>query len=197
MARESQTYINTMVFSIIAGLVSIAMLVALMLSESLNAYMFLIITIEMGLLAIIIHALYRVIAYEAKVRKAINNASSNAFAADNCPDYYTLKYSTSGSTEHACRNFFKGRTPDGRPFIMYFVPSDTFKSTGQGSGVVFPGNPSDDSIKIKTLENLTSSEACRIVQGLPAESDSKKDTPNNYSIPWTDLRPKCETIMFY
>jgi hypothetical protein len=197
MARSSQTYVNTMVFAIIAGMVSIALLCTLLLSESLTEYLFAIITIEVGLVAIIIFALYRIIAYEAKMRSAVNNASRNAFAANNCPDYYTLKYSSNGIDQNTCTNMFRGKSPDGFSYVMYFVPSEKFQRTGQGSSVRFLGNPANNSILIKSMETMPIDQACKMVQGLPEESDGKKANPNNYTIPWTDLRPKCESIVYY
>lgn len=182
MTRPAQTYVNTLVFSIISGMVSVALLLTLMLSDSLSAYMFVIVTIEIGLLLIIINAMYRVIAYERNMRNAINNASKNSFAADNCPDYYTMRFSSTGNT---CANVFKGIAPGGIKYVMYYVPSAKYQLTGQGNSVVFSGNAPDDVIKIKNLESIKIDDACKIVQGKPADADTDKKEANNYTIPWT------------
>lgn len=195
MARVAQTYVNTVVFAIVAGIVSIALLIVLMMSESLTAYLFAIVTIEVGLLVIIINALYRIIAYEKNMRKAINNASKNSFAAENCPDYYTMRFSA-GPDGNSCKNMFLGTTPERAPFAMYYVPSPTYQSTGQGTSVIFAGNPPNDNINMASMQTMKMPDACKSVQGLPAEADDKK-SPNNYNVPWTDLRPKCESIVYY
>ena len=196
MANNSQTYVNTMVFAIVSGIVSVALLVALYFVESLNAYIFAIATIEIGLLLIIIFSLYSIIAYESNVRKAINNAGKNSIAANSCPDYYTMRFGANGVTDNTCRNTFSGKTPQGLRYVMFYVPSTKYESTGQGRAVRFTGNPADGSIKIKSLEEIPMTDACKIIQGLPAESDVDKKSANNYSIPWTDLRPKCESIVY-
>ena len=197
MAKNAQIYVNTMVFSIVAGLLSIALLVALVFVQSLNAYIYAIATIEVGLLAIIILSLYSIMAYESKVRKALTNAGKNSIAANSCPDYYTMRFSENGPTNNTCRNFFSGKMPSGSRYVMYYVPSGTYTSvTGPKQGVVFSGNPADGNIKIKSLETMTMTDACKVIQGLPQESDVEKTTANNYTIPWTDLRPKCENIVY-
>ena len=91
MATKNQSqYINTMVFCIVAGIISL-MLLLLVLNSSdvVGAYTPLVITIEVGLIIIIIAAIWKIISYEHDVFVAAKNSYNARLNVTSCPDYWT------------------------------------------------------------------------------------------------------------
>jgi hypothetical protein len=196
MGRQTQTYLNTLIFSIVTGLFTLMLLLALLFSSSFNQYAYAIVTVEVGLIAIITHALYKIIAYENRLTKLSRNATKNALVAQSCPDYYTVGYDASGAL--TCKNYFEGRSPSGERFVMFYVPGDQFteKIVSGKRSFTFFGNPPASVINVKDFENKRIDDTCKVVQGRPPESDEKMTEANNYTVPWTDMRPKCDGFSY-
>lgn len=197
MARPIQSYINTLVFTLVVGLLSLLLLLGMIFTTAMGTYAWFVITLEVGFFAIILWNLIQITTYESRVRKMTHNAAKNSLVAQTCPDYFTMSYSTTGETE--CINVFKGVSPAKERFIMLFVPStsseqvvdDATKSTMTR----FTVNPPDMKIAMKTFEEKRVEDACKIVQGR-ADLASSPSEPNNYTVPWTDLRNKCEGFAY-
>lgn len=192
--RQNQSYVNTLVFSIIAGLVSIALLVALIMSPAVGDYAYIVVTVEIGLVLIIVHALYRILSYESSMRRAASLTSKRQIIADTCPDYFTTGYDMNGSI--SCTNLFRGTDNTGKQFLMAYVPSSAYYKDSMGN-IVFTGNSADRVIKLSDFEGKTFDEGCKVVQGRGVDADNKDSQPqvaNNFTIPWSDLRPKCDAI---
>lgn len=196
MAKQAQSYINTLVFAIITGLVTLVLLIGILFSSAMNEYAYVLVTVEVGLIAIVSYALYNIIAYESKMKRLSSTASKNALLAQNCPDYYTVGYDATGAA--VCKNFFKGRSPSGESFAMFYVPSQQYTSRMENARreYVFSGNPPSSSIAMKDFENKRVEDTCKQVQGRPPENDTAKTVANNYVIPWTDMRPKCDGFSY-
>jgi hypothetical protein len=189
-----QSYINTLIFTIVAGIVSIGLLLLTFFSTAVSSYTYVLVTIEIGLVFVIAFALYNIIRNEQKVKKIAATAHKNTLLANTCPDYYTVGYEN-GTGFQQCRNVFEGNMPNGRPFLMYYTPSDTYEPAG-ANGAKFPGNPPELVISMNNFEEKRVEDACKIVNGRQPDSDTNTSTPNNYSIPWTDMRFKCEGLSY-
>lgn len=195
MARHTQSYTNTMVFAIAAGLVSVVLLLALLYVPAVGATLgYMLVTIEVGLLLVIALAVYRIVSSERAMQSAAGNAHRNALLAKSCPDYYTMSHAASGVQE--CKNLFVGTTESGGRYAMAFVPSDTWRKSSTSSGGAFVGNPADHVINMQRFESMRVGDACQYVHGRPPASDDQTSVPNNYTIPWTDLRSKCDGLSY-
>lgn len=194
--RKNTSYINTLIFAIVAGVVSVGLLVVIMYAN-VDDYKYALITIEAGLIGVIVYALVRIYIDESTAARMASNAHKNALLAKNCPDYYTMVNSAKSGQQ--CINTFKGVAPTGDPFVMVYTPSGRFKEdSGMGGKkkVIFSGNPPDSSIDIKAFEDQSVQEACLFVAGRPVDGDTNTKTSNNYSIPWTDMRSKCDGLSY-
>lgn len=114
MASSSRSstslYINTMVFTIIAGVLSAVLAIVLWMGNSkVHSFAPIIVTLEIGLLAVIITSVVRVIKFERKLSAQQQNVLDNAVAVRSCPDYWVMK--ESGNGNHTCTNSYT--TPDG------------------------------------------------------------------------------------
>jgi hypothetical protein len=115
MASTTHIYINTMVFTIIAGILSAALFVLLWMgSDMVREFAHLIITIELGLLIIIISAVIRVYRYEKRLAQEQGNTLKNAIAVKLCPDYWTM-HEKNGN--RSCTNSYT--TPDGASTYVF------------------------------------------------------------------------------
>ncbi len=190
--QKNTSYINTLIFTIIAGIVSVGLLV-IILYANVDEYKYALITIEAGLIGVIVYALVRIYINESAAARMASNAHKNSLLAKNCPDYYTVI--NSAKSGQMCNNTFKGITPTGVPFVMVYTPTARFTQNGTNH-VVFHGNPADASIDIKKFEDKQVQEACLYVAGRPIEGDPDTKSSNNYSIPWTDMRSKCDGLSY-
>lgn len=99
------SYLNTLIFIIIVKAISVLVLFVLLFDIGWEL-MYIILTFEIGLVAIIIFAIYAIYALEKKIlakKAAYNNAKSSL---DICPDYFVK------TGNNICKNTYD--TPDGK-----------------------------------------------------------------------------------
>jgi hypothetical protein len=137
--NQSQ-YINTMVFCIVAGIISsMLLLLVFNANEVVRAYGPLVITVEVGLILIIIIAIWNIIAFENKVERAAKSAFDAKLNVTTCPDYWTQ----SGQT---CTNTFSPQ-----PNVTY---------TFFGTTPLTTMNQTVRTIKLTDYNNLSVSQTC-------------------------------------
>lgn len=169
MNKDQSQYINTMVFCVVAGIISLMLLLLIMnASDLVRNYSAYIITVEIGLVLVIVLAIYRIIAYEQRLRKESINGTSNKLNIDSCPDYWT-RYG------NKCVNTFDAKP--GGPTLFVDGRSDMAAET-------------DDVLvkKIATHINLTSFDN-RTISSVCNELRSPTRIPG----PWTDVRSVCDS----
>lgn len=92
-------YINTLVFTVVAGIVSmLLLLLVLRASEAVRKFSVFIITIEVGLVLIMAVAIYRIIVQERRAYKHSVNGLNNLLQVVACPDYWTRRGDTCYNT---------------------------------------------------------------------------------------------------
>ncbi len=156
-------YLNTLIFCIVAKAITICML-ALLLFDWGKRLAYLILTIEVGLIAIVIYALWSISQYEKKVRKAREDMLKGDANITTCPDYFTKNVITNvdGTTSTVCESMYAA--PDNR--TTYNFDIQNINMTNE--------------LSRKTLQ-----EACTYV------GDKKK---NFQKVAWTDLKSRCYDI---
>ena len=173
MAPSAQSYKNTLIFSVIASVLSLGLLAAMFFVPSLQAYFYLVFTIELGLVFVIVASLWTILSYEKKARAELNSLAQNGLASRSCPDYFTPVYTSEGETE--CRNCYVGRDPDGTPIALRFRN-------------VSPDESDPGTVQLTDLDGKIAKDACRIVDPGTATANA------NFSVPWTEIRPKCTAV---
>lgn len=111
-----QNYLNTLIFCVVAKTVTVVLL-SLMVFEKVRYFAFLLLTVELGLIIIIISALIVISSYNTKVTKMQESYGKSKFAALACPDYYMRNIE---NDETYCEDTYK--TPDNK-FIYKFSES--------------------------------------------------------------------------
>lgn len=162
-------YMNTIVFAVVAAIVTVVLLVFSIFVPGASNYKWLIVTVEVGLLGVVIFAILRINKIQQDKADTMANAMENVVPADTCPDYFTAERTTDGSKK--CINTYTApRT--GEKFKFVEQPPDR-------------GVP--DTILLKNIDGRKLKDMCAIVD--PTEKDKE-----NYNIPWTELRAKCSSL---
>lgn len=186
------SYFNTLIFTIIAGIVSLLLLAALFFNV-LTKWKVSIITVEIGIFMIIGFSIWQIIANEALLDK-YRRAKNFDIDFTQCPDYYIstmIDNKTICSNEYIIEDEFKNKKlmkiyPADNPSKNESYPLPKFHT----SAFKDSSKPTDkfDSTYIQTASDLRDTQAkCSAVLGL-------ENNYNLYSkIPWVGVKARCET----
>lgn len=179
MAILYYVYLNTMIFAIVSGVVSLILLLALIYVPSVAKYSILILTVQIGLILIVLRALIRIWWNSHRDEDDTDMSNRNTLAVGFCPDYMVAianDASMGGGT--TCSNLYTGST----------TPIWT------GSNVLNdPVAPS--SVSLSSLDGEPIADVCR------AANDTKQPptsllSASTASVPWTELRSRCTTFSY-
>lgn len=115
MANNINNYLNTLIFCVISKMITIFVL-AFLLNEKVRYFSYLLLTIELGLVTIIVVALYVLISYDKKMSKKQDEYNKSILSNLSCPDYYVQN---TDSNNIVCTNVYT--TPD-KKFKYEFNP---------------------------------------------------------------------------
>ena len=179
MADLTNQYINTMVFAVVAGIISLMLLLLLMYaSDAVAMYSPFIVTVETGLILIIGYAIYEIIAYERRMNGLSQNGTANLIAVDTCPDYWTRENTPAG----ACMgSMLVGPTPMGT-YNRFVILGTSLPSTKTSAGT-YDTTTSVPTVLLSRYNNASVAAACTAIAG---------DTNVN-NTPWIDVRSVCDS----
>lgn len=159
-----QNYLNTIIFCVIAKTVTVIVLAGLFF-EPVRKYAVFLLTIEIGLVAIVLWALIKMKRYDEKMAKEAESIMNSAVKSLSCPDYYVRTVDSEDSI--VCTN-------------GYLTPDEKFE-------YAFKGDTSINSITIDEMfRNQTLEGACGIM--------NSSDNAQFAAIPWTDIKSKCASL---
>lgn len=143
MSGSVQNYINTLIFAIVAKAVTV-LLLGLLFTDIGKMLAFFILTVEFGLVTIIVISLWQIYAHDKKRDKEVANLRKAKVNINQCPDYYTKM--SDGKDGVECDPVY--RTPDGAfeyTFTTPKFPLSTFKGKTftEVCDIVQKENPSD------------------------------------------------------
>lgn len=123
MSEKRTSYFNTLMFTIIAAIVSLLLLLALFFDIFKN-YMPFIITVEVGIFLIITFCIYQIISNESKFDK-YKKASNVSVKFTECPDYYIKKsIIRNGKPVEICSNEYIVQDAYRNKYIMKVYPAN-------------------------------------------------------------------------
>lgn len=158
MSENKKLYTGTLIFSIVATVVSIA-IVCIYFFLNVEKVKYMLLTIEIILVLIIIHSIITIVMYEKKMKKYYDNKSDKPIQNMSCPDYFTK---TIEDNIQYCDN-------------VYETPK-TILTIGSLK--------SQNKIDLSELKINNARDTC-----------AKYNNEYADSIPWTDLKSACETII--
>ena len=88
-SASRRLYINTIVFAVIAAVVSLALLAVIIFVADARTFAYSIVTFEVGLIIIIIAAIVQIVRYEKRLRKEAEQGNAYIVNVDTCPDYFS------------------------------------------------------------------------------------------------------------
>lgn len=163
---SKRMYTNTVIFTVFAGIISGALLLLLLLMPGIIAgYTPLVVTVQLGLLAVVIWAVVVIILRERSDKKAERNALQNRLAVLTCPDYWTLTDDPTGNGRGVCMN-------------TYVTPS-AFGDKNRDNSATFTTQSKRGTVNLAEVNDKSLAEACKVATALGA--------------PWTDLRAMCDS----
>lgn len=95
--RGIQNYVNTIIFCVVLKIISILVLALILMGYVKNSFVYFLITVELGMVFIVMSALISISSYEKRMAKETKNALNAKINMFLCPDYYT-------SSNYQCKN---------------------------------------------------------------------------------------------
>ena len=197
MSESRVAYFNTLIFTIVTGVISLGVL-ALLIFPFGKDYMAFIITFEIGVFIIIGICIYNIV-------KAENEKSKQKeiyVKFDQCPDAYSRHTS---NNMVFCKNFYKVKDASGNDFIARIyplkdgnnneiVPLMTFTATqlydvSASNYTNFELGGIDKDINLKT-----GAERCQLLFTKPTSSNLNPYMDYNL-LPWTYTRSRCASMV--
>ncbi len=84
-----QNYVNTVIFCVVMKIVSIILLGLILLNKVSESFIYFLITVELGIVVIVIMSLYGISKYEQRIANESKNLLSSKLNVISCPDFYT------------------------------------------------------------------------------------------------------------
>ena len=208
---KQKSYFRTLVFTVIATFVSIALMGALIISPQVKKFTVLIATIEIGLFITIVYCIRQVIRKEKQFAE-MSDPNNYVVNFDSCPDYFMRKYDEM-SRKFYCSNEYVVEHPVDSTKkaimkMMLFDPTETalqFPNYHSNEYMNMQGGTSSNPIpsekfysdvfQDKSLpDNL---KRCNLV-----DDSSVADVPNDpianrkefKKLPWTSVRSRCNGL---
>lgn len=196
-ATKKVSYYNTLIFTIISGLISLILLLLLYFVD--KTYMVGIIALEIGIFSVIITCIVQILLNEHMINK-LKKSDNVTIKFDTCPDYYSRYQDTNSDTY--CSNEFVYQDYN-RNYIIKIYPEDETPPAVHDprsldviftEGKVVPA--ATEKFYLDDIENRkgkrTNIEKC---EPLFKESRDSHMIKGYEKIPWTNIKSKCETYV--
>jgi hypothetical protein len=159
-----QNYVNTVIFTVVLKIISIIVLGAILMGYVNENIMYFLITIEVGIVIIIVAALWSISSYEKRIAEETKNILKAKMTLMGCPDYHTQ------GAQNICLSNYT--TPDGRYTYMF-------------------GNNSNN-VNLASYVNKGVDEACTNYNKSIMYTDATNNIV--YKYPWTEMAAKCDIL---
>lgn len=162
-ASDANNYVNTIIFCVVCNLLFVGMIVLLFVG-ALRPVTYLLVTVELCLLLIILHAIIGIYSYEQRRQNAAKAAADAPIPIEGCPEYYVRRVDKDNKV--MCDNRYT--TPD------------------NGDNVIVLGDNNALSVSIDLTSQVLGKRGEYVCQEY-----RKRWAP---SVPWMDMEAHCETI---
>jgi hypothetical protein len=186
------SYIHTLIFSIIAGIVSVALLLVLLIKK-LQSYTPFVVTLEIGIFIIVFSCLIQIWLNEMRLANLRKNGIPY-ISFDSCPDYYVKR--VDGDKEF-CSNEYVYQDKTGKKYIMKIYPTERPVSLPavHNQNMTTNSDQPYDKFYLRSLESdptlKSPSDKCAPLFTPP--TDPNLSYLKGYDLlPWTTMRSKCE-----
>lgn len=196
------SYVRTLVFTIVAALLSIVLFALIFIKGARDWLLFITIT-EIGIFSIIIWCIIAIINREKKIQE-MRDPKNYVIKFDNCPDYYVKRYDTL-SKGYFCSNEYvvsDTRNPTKTLIMKLFAENDKSSPSyhnvdfmvKNGNAPAINPQPMDKFMINDILSKVDdTADRCGIVN--PNTMEKSTDKLIGYkNIPWIGVQKRCETL---
>lgn len=178
-------YINTMIFAIIAAIVSILLLVMVLFVPEVRVFTIGIATLEAGLIAVIVYSIVSIFEYEAMLKKKAKAGAKQLVTVDACPDYFANVMSPSSPNDVLCKNGYPSL--DGRRRYFFVKQGCSSGRLDDKSCSLDPkqSTSADFSVPLANYKNREVQDLCKEINGIDGAFAS---------VPWTDVKARCNSL---
>ena len=186
-------YFNTLVFTIISGIISLGILIFMFFKPAAKLFPFLI-TVQIGIFLIIIISIYQIVSAE-KLKDKYKDTKNFAINFSLCPDYY-VERNINGTK--VCSNEYIVEDDNRVKKIMKILPADDVqKGISYAFPMVHTTNYTTDSAIDKFKNTVIeiapdlkdNADKCAAIYG-------RNNRYTDYSrIPWTALTQRCDSYV--
>lgn len=188
------SYFNTLIFTIIAGIISLLLLLSLFSEKVKEMGFYFIVAVEIGIFSVVAICIYQIISNEAKLNALKKNQEAK-IAFTECPDYY-IKYDQDGETY--CANNYTVMDALGNRLVMRIYPSDTrlpdLPASVQDKNEIF------NLYQLQQSKDLTNAkQQCGPIfqepninaASTPAQAEQLRQYIGYSKLPWSHARTRC------
>jgi hypothetical protein len=186
------SYKNTLVYTIIAAIISLGLLVLLAFQAFMD-YIYLIAIIETGIFAIIGYCIYKIIKFE-KSLDSLRDQRKYYIPFSECPDYFVKKFDNE-SGEPYCSNEYRVTDVNNNVNMMKIYPSTVALPTKHDDTTSVTLSQKYEKLWLNKISNskelVTLKDKCSV---LSVEPTNQKliDYKGYTNVPWTSVRGRCE-----
>lgn len=189
-------YFNTLIFTVITGIVSLIVL-CLLFFDFGKKFVYLIIVFELGVFIIIGMCIYEIVKAEGRKK----DVDGYTIRLDQCPDYYS---SVSLNGTDYCMNWFFGKDAFGKKVLMRVYPlRDAFgneisvEPEIQRSALTPTATNNYANFALYDLEKEerlpTQNKKCDVIFKTPTDTNLSKYAGHSV-VPWTYARSRCQSL---
>lgn len=189
------SYFNTLIFTIIAGIISLLLLLSLFSDKVKEKAFYFIIAVEIGIFSVVAICIFQIISNEAKLNALKKNLEAK-IAFTECPDYF-IRYDQDGETY--CQNHYTTFDKNGTKYVMRIYPADIDVPVSLPTPVQ-DKNEKFNLLQLQQSQDLTNAkqQCAPIFQEpniaaatSPAQADQLRQYVGYSKLPWSHARTRC------
>jgi hypothetical protein len=187
-AEQKIAYFNTLVFTIVSGIVSLGILIFMFFKPAAKLFPFLI-TVEVGIFLIIIVTITQIILAERE-RNKYKNQKNFTINFTSCPDYYIER---NIGDKKICSNEYIVEDKNKVNYIMKILPAEGSYSFPDTHNPSYSTDSAQDKFNNLVIANSSvlkdNAEKCAALFG-------RNDSFTAYShIPWSGVQARCNSYV--
>lgn len=190
------SYFNTLIFTIIAGIISLLLLLSLFSDKVKDMAFYFIVAVEIGIFSVVAICIFQIISNEAKLNAQKKNLEAK-IAFTECPDYF-IRYDEEGETY--CENNYTVIDGTGNRLVMRIYPAEPNNLPPSLPSPLQNKNEKFNLLQLQQSKDLTNAkQQCAPVYQEPnlnaASTPAQRDLLSNYvgysKLPWSHARTRC------
>lgn len=184
------SYFNTLIFTIISGIISLMLLFALLSTKVRETAFYFIIAVEVGIFVVIAFCLWQIVYNESVLNSKKRDLLKQRLSFSECPDYYIKKEEKDATY---CLNNFTIKDYSGTYAMRIYPSSESLPLTLPNTST--PGDKIDNKNEKFKLYHIEQSDKLKDARSECNVVLNEPPTTNEFTgyskVPWTHARSRC------